>query len=113
MLEENISAYLSQIIPKDRIKASLIDLVAYASDASFYYLRPKAVVLPVSEEEIIRLFKFSKANKIPLVFRTAGTSLSGQAVTDGILVDLSQYWNKIQVEEDGYCVRVQPGAERL
>lgn len=70
---------------------------------------PKAVVQPVSEQEIIRLFQFSQAEKIPLVFRAAGTSLSGQSVTDGILVDLSQYWNKIEVEDNGHRVRVQPG----
>jgi D-lactate dehydrogenase len=67
------------------------------------------VVQPVSEEEIKALFKFSHDRKIPLVFRTGGTSLSGQSVTDGILVDLSQYWNKIKVEADGALVRVQPG----
>src|SRR5215217_1857697 len=110
MEKESIAEALIGIIAKDRIKSSLIDLVSYASDAGFYYLRPKAVVLPVSEDEIIRLFLFSKAHNIPIVFRTAGTSLSGQSVTDGILVDLSQHWDKIVVEDDGKTVRIQPGA---
>ncbi|HMI01878.1 MAG TPA: FAD-binding and (Fe-S)-binding domain-containing protein [Pedobacter sp.] len=100
---------LEAIIPKERIKSRLIDLVASASDAGFYYLRPKAVVQPVSEPEIKALFSFSHEHKIPLTFRTGGTSLSGQAITDGILVDLSQYWNKINIEENGELVRVQPG----
>lgn len=100
---------LEAIIPKERIKTRLIDLVASASDAGFYYLRPKAVVQPVSESEIRALFSFSHEHKVPLTFRTGGTSLSGQAITDGILVDLSQYWNKIAVEENGDLVRVQPG----
>lgn len=95
---------------KDRIKSQLIDLVASASDAGFYYLRPKAVVLPVSEEEIKGLFRFSHQHQIPLVFRTGGTSLSGQSITDGILVDLSQHWRKISIENSGDSVRVQPGA---
>ena len=64
---------------------------------------------PVSEAEIILLFQFSKQNKIPLVFRTGGTSLSGQSITDGILVDLSQHWRKIKMEDEGNLVRVQPG----
>jgi D-lactate dehydrogenase len=110
MPQVEIATLLSEIIAKERVKSSLIDLVSYASDAGFYYLRPKAVVLPINEEEIIGLFKFSRTHQIPLVFRTAGTSLSGQSITDGILVDLSQHWAKILVEEDGKTVRVQPGA---
>lgn len=101
---------ISLILPEDQIKSNLIDLVSYASDAGFYYLRPKVVVLPKSEEEIIKLFTFSRDHKIPLVFRTAGTSLSGQSITDGILVDLSQHWDSIQVESNGAFVRVRPGA---
>lgn len=100
---------LQQIIPAARIRSRYIDLVSFASDAGFYYLVPEAVVQPVSEAEIISLFQFSHQHNIPLVFRTGGTSLSGQSVTDGILVDLSQFWNKLQIEADGDLVRVQPG----
>lgn len=100
---------LKKIIPENRIKARYIDLVSFAADAGFYHLLPKAVVQPVTEEEIILLFQFSQQHTIPLVFRTGGTSLSGQSVTDGILVDLSQHWNKIKVEDNGDSVRVQPG----
>lgn len=107
--ENSIARQLETILPAKRIKSRLIDLVAYASDAGFYRLIPKAVVQPVSNEEIIHLFRFSHQQKIPVVFRTGGTSLSGQSITDGILVDLSQFWNKIQVEENGDKVRVQPG----
>ncbi|MHC2991090.1 FAD-linked oxidase [Pontibacter sp. HJ8] len=105
----NIEQLLEAILPKARIRARLIDVVSYASDAGFYYLRPKAVVQPVSDEEVKKLFAFSHQHKIPLTFRTAGTSLSGQSISDGILVDLSQYWNKVQVEIEGEQVRVQPG----
>jgi len=100
---------LKKIIPENRIKARYIDLVSFASDAGFYHLVPKAVVQPVSEAEIISLFQFSQRYKIPLVFRTGGTSLSGQSITDGILIDLSQHWNKVQIEDSGKSVRVQPG----
>jgi len=100
---------LKKIIPESRIKARYIDLVSFAADAGFYLLVPKAVVQPVGEEEIIALFQFSQQHKIPLVFRTGGTSLSGQSITDGVLVDLSQHWNKIHIEESGDLVRVQPG----
>ena len=100
---------LKKILPPDRIRTRYIDLVSFASDAGFYYLLPKAVVQPIDEGEIISLFKFSREHQIPLVFRAGGTSLSGQSITDGILVDLSQYWNRIVVEDDGTRVRVQPG----
>jgi D-lactate dehydrogenase len=100
---------LLKILPEPRIKNRFIDLVSFASDAGFYYLLPKAIVQPISEAEIVALFKFSQQHRIPLVFRTGGTSLSGQAITDGILVDLSQFWNKIRIEENGLLVRVQPG----
>jgi D-lactate dehydrogenase len=100
---------LQSILPEDRIKSRLIDVVSYAADAGFYHLEPKAVVQPVSEKEIVSLFQFSHQNNIPLTFRAAGTSLSGQSITDGILVDLSKYWSGIGVENDGDLVRVQPG----
>lgn len=100
---------LETVLPAARVKSRLIDLVAYASDAGFYYLRPRAVVQPVSEEEIGALFRFSHQHMIPLTFRTAGTSLSGQSITDGILVDLSKHWNGLKIEEEGAGVRLQPG----
>lgn len=104
-----VAQLLESILPADRIKARLIDVVSYASDAGFYYLRPKAVVQPVSEAEVAALFAFSRQHHIPLTFRTGGTSLSGQAVSDGILVDLSQHWNQVRIEAGGEQVRVQPG----
>jgi D-lactate dehydrogenase len=100
---------LRELIDSSRIKDKYIDRVSYASDAGFYYLVPKAVVQPNSEEEIIRLFNYSRQNNIPLVFRGGGTSLSGQSITDGILVDLSRFWKKVGIENDANQVRVQPG----
>ena len=105
----NIEKHLAEILSPARIRARYIDRISFASDAGFYHLVPRAVVQPVSEAEIIALFEFSRRHQIPMVFRTGGTSLSGQSITDGILVDLSQYWNNIQVEAGGELVRVQPG----
>ncbi|CAL1517139.1 FAD-binding and (Fe-S)-binding domain-containing protein [Chitinophaga sp. MM2321] len=105
----NIAQELSSILPENRIRSKYIDIVSFAADAGFYHLLPKAVVQPIGEAEIIALFRFSQLHKIPLVFRTGGTSLSGQSITDGILVDLSQHWNRIQIEASGDQVRVQPG----
>lgn len=109
-MDQKIGDLLGAILPAGRIKTNLIDLVSSAPDAGFYYLRPKAVVLPVSEAEIIDLLAFSRRHNLPITFRTAGTSLSGQSITDGILVDLSQHWNKVTIENNGELVRVKPGA---
>ena len=99
---------LYKILPAERIKMRLIDRYAYAGDASHYYLVPKAVIQPISIEEIKSLFEFSHREKINITFRAGGTSLSGQGVTDGILVDLSNFWRRIVVENNGATVRVEP-----
>ncbi|MFI5129917.1 MAG: FAD-binding and (Fe-S)-binding domain-containing protein [Chitinophagales bacterium] len=101
---------LLEILPADRVKARLIDRYAYASDASHFYLVPKAVVQPLSIEEIKKVFEFSHREKISLTFRAGGTSLSGQSVTDGILVDLSNYWRKVSPELNGETVRSECSA---
>lgn len=104
-----IQESLLEILPADKVKTRLTDRYSYASDASFYYLVPKAVVQPSTLEEVKALFKLSQKTNTALVFRTGGTSLSGQSITDGILVDLSRYWQNASVLENGYAVKVQPG----
>ena len=106
----SLRAELEAFLRPDQILDRPIDRAAYASDASFYRLVPRVVVRPGSLDEIRRLFAFSKQQRIPLTFRAAGTSLSGQAITDGILVDISRYWRTIQPLDGGVRVRVQPGA---
>ena len=104
----DLNQQLQAILPKERIKTRLIDRYAFASDASHFYLVPKAVVMPISTTEIQQLFAFSKEHNINLTFRAGGTSLSGQAVTDGILVDLSRHWRGIKAENNGQTVRIEP-----
>jgi D-lactate dehydrogenase len=101
---------LEEILPPRRILDRPIDRAAYASDASFYRLEPLVVVRPESIEEVRGLFTLARAERLPLTFRAAGTSLSGQAITDGILVDLGHGWRRIEPLESGRRVRVQPGA---
>lgn len=106
----DLQAELSAILAPERVLTGPLERIAYASDASFYRLIPQAVVQPASVEEIRALFAFSHRCRLPLTFRAAGTSLSGQAVTDGILVDLSKHWGQVRIEDGGARVRVQPGA---
>jgi FAD/FMN-containing dehydrogenase len=65
-----------------------LHLLAYGSDASFYRLLPKAVIKVHSEGEVQGLLRLSQAYQVPVTFRAAGTSLSGQAVTDSIIISV-------------------------
>lgn len=111
MINENLELHnaLAAMLSPTRVLTRPIDRIAFSSDASFYRLIPQAVVQPDSIDEISALFSFSRERGIPLTFRAAGTSLSGQSVTDGILVDISKHWRQIRVEEGGARLRVQPG----
>jgi D-lactate dehydrogenase len=104
-----IRRLLKELIDPERILIRPIERIAFASDASFYRLIPRAVIQPTTAEEIKHLFRFSHQHAIPLVFRAGGTSLSGQAITDGILVDIGRYWRAVRVEQNGRAIRVQPG----
>src|SRR5271157_702087 len=105
----SIKSALAAQIDSDRILIRPIDLIAFASDASFYRLVPKAVVLTKSLEEIRSLFDFSQRSGIPMTFRAAGSSLSGQSISDGLLVEVARHWRELRVEESGKKIRVQPG----
>lgn len=104
-----LGAQLSALLEPSRVLTRMIDRIAFASDASLYRLIPRAVVQPILLEEVRKLFLFSRERQIPLTFRAGGTSLCGQAISDGILVDIGRYWRLGSVEDDGRLVRVQPG----
>lgn len=106
---ESLKQALAKIADPDRVLTRPIDLIAYASDASFYRLIPKAVVRTRTIEEIQALFRFSREHREPVTFRAAGSSLSGQSITDGVLLEVARYWRQLNVEEEGRRVRVQPG----
>jgi FAD/FMN-containing dehydrogenase len=87
--------------------------IIYATDASVYRSLPLAVAYPKNIEDIKKLIEFSKSNNTSLIPRTAGTSLAGQCVGDGIVVDVSKYFNKIiSVDINSKTVTVQPGVVR-
>lgn len=101
--------HLRSILPHQHVKTNLIDVMAYAADAGFYHLIPQAVVQPTTVQHIKQLFSMANHTKVPLVFRAGGTSLSGQSITDGVLVDIAKHWRKIEVIENGKYVQTQPG----
>lgn len=87
--------------------------ILYATDASAYREMPLAVAIPKSDNDIRKLIAFAQAEKTALIPRTAGTSLAGQVVGNGIIVDVSKNFTKIlEVNAEEKWVRVQPGVIR-
>ncbi|MCF7569471.1 FAD-binding protein [Sabulilitoribacter arenilitoris] len=85
----------------------------YATDASVYRILPLAIAYPKNNADIKELVKFAKAHKTSLIPRTAGTSLAGQCVGKGIVVDVSKHFTKIlDINEKAQTVTVQPGVVR-
>ncbi len=82
---------------------------SYGTDASFYRMVPRLVVKIASENELADLFRLARKFNVPLTLRAAGTSLSGQAVTDSVLVLLESNWSQIKILENGNQVSLQPG----
>ena len=101
---------LEAIVGAGRVLDRPAERVAWSADAGFYQLIPRAVVFAGSVAEVQGLFRFSRAAGIPITFRAAGTSLSGQAISDGILVEVARHWRAVEVLDGGARVRVQPGA---
>ncbi len=90
-----------------------VQLLAYSTDASVYQEKPLAVAIPKSIKDIQQLIAFANQYKTTLIPRAAGTSLAGQVVGNGIVVDISKYFNQIiEVNVDEKWVRVQPGVIR-
>lgn len=85
----------------------------YATDASVYRALPEAVVFPKHEQDILQVVNFARKNKIGIVPRAAGTSLAGQCVGKGIILDVSKHMTGIlELNEKERTVRVQPGVIR-
>lgn len=95
--------------PFDFVSTTLVDRLVMAHDASLYRLVPSAVARPRDRHDLLALLDWCRRHQQHLTFRAAGTSLSGQAVTDGVLVDLSRHWDRITISDNGDRVRVQPG----
>src|SRR5262249_2046309 len=82
--------------------------VLYSTDASIFQVQPLGVVVPRDEEDVQDLVRYAAANGVPLVARGAGSGLAGEALGDGLVVDLSRDFREI-VEIGTGQVLVQPG----
>ena len=81
-----------QFIPQERIYTDELRRLAWGTDAGFYRLIPQIVIRSEGEEEISRLLKLADLYNLPVTFRAAGTSLSGQAISDSILIVAGKHW---------------------
>jgi D-lactate dehydrogenase len=100
---------LRRVLAPERVLARPIDLLGRSVDASIYRLIPRAVVRPRDVGEVQGLLEYARRRGRHLTFRAAGTSLSGQAVTDDILVELAPFWKGVRVLDGGARVWCQPG----
>ncbi len=111
LTQKPLATELQAVLPRaGAVTTRVFDRVVSAVDASHYLLTPDAVVVPNSIAEIADILNFATRTSRPVTFRSGGTSLSGQASTDGILVDTRTNFRRIDIEEAGAVARVQPGA---
>nr|WP_231747307.1 FAD-binding and (Fe-S)-binding domain-containing protein [Auraticoccus cholistanensis] len=102
-------AELARQVGPEQLRSRELDRFSIGNDASHFLLTPEAVVVARDAAEVGRLFRTSARLGVPLTLRSGGTSLSGQGVTDGILVDVRRHFTDVTVLDDGARVRVQPG----
>lgn len=105
-----LRADLAGFIPADRLIDDPLRLLTYGTDASFYRLVPQLVVKVRDEIEVSRLLELAGRHGTPVTFRAAGTSLSGQAVTDSVLVVLDgNAWREHRIDGEAERISLQPG----
>ncbi|ROM87173.1 4Fe-4S ferredoxin [Pseudomonas brassicacearum] len=98
-----------QLIPAKRRFDDPLSTLAFGTDASFYRLIPKLVVRVETEDEVVALLQLAQRDQVPVTFRAAGTSLSGQAISDSVLIVLGDNWNDREIRGQGTQIRLQPG----
>ena len=100
---------VEQLIAQDRRFSDPLSTLAFGTDASFYRLIPKLVIRVESEDEVVELLRLARRDQVPVTFRAAGTSLSGQAISDSVLIVLGDNWNAKEIRGQGTQIRLQPG----
>lgn len=100
---------LSRILPERQVITDPLRRLAYGTDASFYRMTPEVIAVVESEEEVQALLQAARVHARPVTFRAAGTSLSGQAVTDSVLALIGEGFATCDIAPDAATVRVGPG----
>jgi D-lactate dehydrogenase len=107
-ISQSLANYLKNS-DSETFSTDLFDRLSYANDASHYLLTPGVIAKPKSAQQVAEIFKIVNKHNLGITFRSGGTSLSGQSITDGLLVDTRRNFKDIEVLENGLKVRVQPG----
>ncbi|MDP2088451.1 MAG: FAD-linked oxidase C-terminal domain-containing protein [Flavobacteriaceae bacterium] len=108
---ENLNSFKNNL--EGELYFDTLHKTIYATDASAYRMIPSAVAYPKNGSDLKKLIHFAKENNTSLTLRTAGTSLAGQTVGEGIIVDVSKYFTKIiSFDEVNKTLTVQPGVIR-
>ena len=100
---------ITRYIPSDRVYADELRTFAFSVDASVYRLIPQLVVRVENTQEVIECMRVARECNVPITFRAAGTSLSGQAQSDSILILLRHAWKKTEINEDASVASFGPG----
>ena len=109
MTYQTFAASLLDLLPRERIITDYAKRFAYGTDASFYRLTPELVLQIDSEAELVEVIKRAAEHKLPVTFRAAGTSLSGQAQSDSILIMLTNSWRSHEILDLGTRIKLGPG----
>ena len=108
----NYKKFLSEVrksLPESRIYTDSLRRFAWGTDAGFYRLTPKVVLRSANQDEVSRVLHSAYTYGIPVTFRAAGTSLSGQAISDSVLLVAGKKWERIETPDGGASVILQPG----
>ncbi|MBR5083659.1 MAG: FAD-binding oxidoreductase [Prevotella sp.] len=100
---------IQSFVPKDNIYTDELRTLGWGTDASFYRQIPKVVVRSDSEQQVARIIGVCKQFKLPFTFRAAGTSLSGQSISDSVLIVAGKHWEKYEIGPGQETIRLQPG----
>jgi len=100
---------LTALLGSERVLHRAIDLIAYASDASPYRRLPAVVVMAHDAEDVSKTIAYAREQGLAVNFRGGGTSLNGQAQTDGIMIDVRRWFSRVRVEDGGARARLGPG----
>lgn len=111
-MKSGISQFITEarrIAGSKRVYTDMLRRIAWGTDAGFYKLVPQLVVRAANEEEVSKLLSLASRLSVPVTFRAAGTSLSGQAITDSVLIVAGKYWEDWHLSDDHKSVTLQPG----
>ncbi len=100
---------LSEKIESTRMFHDPLHTLAFGTDASFYRMIPNLVVQAKDEQEVSFLLRQTAQLGLPVTFRAAGTSLSGQAISDSVLLIAGEHWKSYEILDGGQKIRLQPG----